>query len=203
MFSDSDIWMIFFDTLARLSPLEKTQHGKKLSAGDLTAVVRRKIANDLITVSTERSDAVPVDTIVVSAFFDLTAEDDEQSIEITLVYNSDQKYFFIEKLEWDAVSYHIAEGLCHELVHLNQHMNQEDVYVISDPPSHDNEYIGSDSEIQAYGFSIASESFLFGVPYQETEMFQVYENAFDEDSKVMLKLRYEIMKYLQVAEQLS
>ena len=58
-------------------------------------------------------------------------------------------------------------------------------------------YLGHDEEIDAYGFSIAAESVTFNKPYNMCTMYHVYKHTFDTDRSVVVKLEQEIVKYLE------
>jgi hypothetical protein len=59
------------------------------------------------------------------------------------------------------------------------------------------EYLGNEYEIEAYGFSIAAESSIKGLPFEECTMTKVYKETFDNDPTVIVKLRKQFVKYLE------
>ena len=187
--------------LLKLGEYYKTSN-RSVSACDMTKIIRRQFPAADFSFKTHRDTAVDPDMIVVSGFYD--CYNDAQGLphtEITLCYYPDQVLYFPKLLDWEKLSFDIAECIGHEAVHRRQFQHREPLvpYRSTDPDAlrnREQEYLGDEAEIDAYGFSIAAEVLTFGRALDECEMYQVYRTVFDKDHLVILKLQNKISKYL-------
>lgn len=178
--------------------------GRNYSASELTKIIRRQFPATDFVFKTARDYAVDPDMAVVAGLYD--CYDDSQmlpSMTITMCYHPEQETFFVDLLNWQQLSFDIAECVGHELVHRDQWRNKRKP-VLKPYDSNDEEkaYLGSEDEIEAYGFSIAAESVIFNKPKEECVMYNVYRETFDTDLSVVLKLQHQITAYTNKLEQL-
>lgn len=179
---------------------------KSLSASDLTKIVRRQFMSGLFRVQTDRDVVVHPDMIVVGGFYDCF--DDSQGlpcITISLTYNPEQETYFTNLIDWEQLAFDVAEAVGHEMVHREQHHQSRPgrKYTSRDPDPQrrdEQEYLGHDTEIEAYGFSIAFDSWHRGIPVEISPMYVTYSDVFSHDEKVLLKLQKYISKYLKHLE---
>lgn len=178
--------------------------GRNYSASELTKIIRRQFSATDFVFKTARDYAVDPDMAVVAGLYD--CYDDSQmlpSMTITMCYHPEQETFFVDLLNWQQLSFDIAECVGHELVHQDQWRNKrKPVLKPYDSDDEEKAYLGSEDEIEAYGFSIAAESVIFNKPKEECVMYNVYRETFDTDPSVVLKLQHQITAYTNKLEQL-
>jgi hypothetical protein len=145
--------------------------------------------------------------VVVSGLYDCWNESQGLPyIEIDVCYHPDQEYFFVDLIDWPRLAFDLAECVCHEWIHQQQHHSGRRYRRYSshhpDPETRsEQEYLGSEDEIDAYGFSIAADSVVNETHWQDCEMYQVYQRVFEHDPNIIVKLQKEIVKYLKRLEQ--
>jgi hypothetical protein len=197
---------MFFETFDRLIELGEFFKGRQYSASELTRLIRRQFPATDFSFKTRRDSAVDPDMIVVAGMYDCYNDtQDLPSVEITLCYHPDQKWYFTDLIDWESLAFDLAECVCHELIHRQQFRSKQkfkpyeskvtDMHLQSEQ-----EYLGDGAELDAYGFSIAAESIVRGCPYQDCVMYGVYKSTFDNDPLVVVKLEKEIQKYLNLLE---
>jgi hypothetical protein len=116
-------------------------------------------------------------------------------------------------LDWPRLSLDLAECIGHELVHRAQQQRKRRPSVryrsqeLDPQKKHDQEYLGSAEEIEAYGYSIAAELVVKHNCFtleksclDQIVMHSVYVNTFDNDESIVLKLHKQISKYLRRLE---
>lgn len=191
----------FFGTHNRLVALGKRVAGRKYSAAEFTRLIRRQFPSANFSFKTHRDYAVDPDSIIVSGTFDSVDESvGLPSINITLNYHPEQDTYFVDLLNWTQLAFDISECVWHEVVHRNQYTQGRKLkpYKSTDP---EQEYLGGQDEIEAYGFSIAAESFVFQKPFESCVMYGVYKTTFDTDLKIVLQLEKQVNSYLKQLEQ--
>ena len=191
---------MFFEIRNRLLGLKERYSNRIFKASDFTKLIRRQFPAADFSFRTDRDYAVDPDMIVVAGLYD--CYNDSQFLphtEITLCFHPEQETYFGNIIDWEQISFDIAECVGHELVHRQQYANKEPLseYHSNDP---DQVYLGHEEEIDAYGFSIAAESITFNKPYSECAMYQAYQRTFDNDHSVVVKLEKQIIKYLKELE---
>lgn len=199
IYYDFDVWPMFYSIIGSVHILGQSlsEKEKKLTPVQISKHIREIFDENDFVVVTERSDDVPVDVIDVAVtYMDINTANGLPDFEIVLMYNTDQKYYFSNIIDWELVAYDLAEGVCREMLAKTYEMNNDDVFLAKKPSNESMRYIGSDVEIKCCAFSIAAESIGESCGYEETSMYQTYVDAFEPDSKVMLKLNYEIMCHL-------
>lgn len=194
-----------YDRVARVAE-KYSGPGKKFTPSEFTNLIRRQFAGADFVFKTMKDDAVDPDMIVVAGSYD-PMEDSigEPSIEICLCYCPGQRYYFIDLIDWEKLCFDLAECICHEGIHQLQYRKQRSqrdfIMKLDDiDVHHDPDYLSNDLEIEAYGFSIAAESVMYGVHFTECSMYQIYEKTFDKYPMVMAKLEQQILKYLKFLE---
>jgi hypothetical protein len=198
---------MFFETHSRILDIGDTFKGRRYTASEVTKLIRRQFPATDFLFRTHRDPAVDPDMIVVAGLYDcFNDSQDLPSVEITLCYHPDQKYFFTDLIDWETLAFDLAECICHELVHRQQHRSRqkfksyESKLPEGNPLIGEQEYLGDGAELDAYGFSIAAESIVRGCIPQECVMYGVYQTTFDNDKSVIVKLEQEIQKYLNQLE---
>lgn len=193
---------MFFEIFTRLLQLGKhyENNPRKVTACELTKIIRRQFPAADFSFKTHRDYAVDPDMIVVAGTYD--CYNDKQGLphtEILLCYHPEQDCYFLNIMDWERISFDIAECVGHEMVHRQQYKQKvKNVLYISE--SAEQEYLGDSAEIEAYGFSIAAESFVYSKPYELCPMYQVYQEHFAHDKKIMVQLEEHIIKYLEQLE---
>jgi hypothetical protein len=193
---------MFYNTYSRLLSVGEFYKTKTRSftASELTKIIRRQFPATDFSFKTHRDYAVDPDMIVVAGYYD--CYDDAQGLPhtlITLCYHPEQDTFFPHLLDWQRISFDIAECVGHELVHRAQFKGGKRTkrYQSEDQ---DQAYLGDEAEIEAYGFSIAIDSLVNKVPVTECAMYQVYKDTFASDLSVIVKLQKHISKYIEQLE---
>jgi hypothetical protein len=191
---------MIFQFRNRLLALEERYKNRSFSASEFTKLIRRQFPAADFSFRTHRDYAVDPDMILVSGLYDCYNEaQGSPAIEITLSYHPEQDTYFGQLINWDSVSFDIAECIGHELVHQRQHKKKTKLAHYASDDS-EKEYLGDESEIDAYGFSIALESVIYDKNYTECSMYRVYQRIFDTDHSVIVKLEKQIIKYLKEME---
>lgn len=191
---------MFFETYFRLLELEARYSTRTFSASEFTKLIRRQFPAADFSFRTHRDYAVDPNMVIVAGIYD--CYNDAQFLphtEITLCYHPEQETYSGHLFNWQQISFDIAECVGHETVHRQQYKNKAKLKSYKSINS-EQEYLGDESEIEAYGFSIAAESVVYKRPYSECTMFTVYKNTFDKDHSVIVKLQKQIVKYLQQLE---
>lgn len=198
---------MFFEIHSRILDIGDSLKGRRYTASEVTKIIRRQFPATDFLFRTHRDPAVSPDMIVVAGIYDCYNDSqDLPSIEISLCYHPNQKYFFTDLLDWETLAFDLAECICHELVHRQQHRSgqrfksYESKLPDGDPLINEQEYLGDGAELDAYGFSIAAESIVRGCIPQECVMYGIYQTTFDNDKSVIVKLEKEIQKYLNLLE---
>jgi hypothetical protein len=191
---------MFFQNYNRLLGLRERYNSRSFSASEFTKIIRRQFPAADFSFQTHRDYAVDPDMIVVAGIYD--CYNDAQFLphtEITLCYHPEQDIYIGNNLDWQQISFDIAECIGHELIHRQQYKSKAKFKPYKGINS-EQEYLGDESEIDAYGFSIAAESVVYNRPYTECTMFKVYQTTFDNDHSVVVKLQKQIVKYLKEQE---
>jgi hypothetical protein len=194
---------MFFNIRNRVLSLQPLVSSKTFTPGAFTGLIRRQFSSKAYVFRTAKNYAVDINSIIVGGLYDNdNAQENLPYIEITLYYHPEQPTFTGNDLNWDQISFDIAECITHEHIHqqqivnkikLKRYVSKADDYELRVEQN----YLGHDEEIDAYGFSIAAESVVFGKPYNMCSMYHVYKTTFDTDHSVVVKLEQEIVKYLE------
>jgi hypothetical protein len=200
------ISQLFFQTRKKLLILGSRMNNKTFSASELTRKIRRQFSAKEFVFTTRRDYAVDVNSIIVGGFYD--SSNDQASlpcIEINLHYHPEQDMYLANQLEWDRISFDIAECVSHEMIHRLQFQKSKKIKKYTSLKNNtqdreDQEYLGSSDELEAYGFSIAAESFVYQAPLSECAMHRVYTKTFDNDNGIITQLEKHINKYTKELE---
>lgn len=182
--------------------LQNRYSASSFTAGQFTKIVRDKFSDSDLSFRTHRDYAVDHDMIIVAGSYDYINDDNDlPPIEIVLCYHPDQQLYTGATLDWEQISFDIAECIGHEMVHRDQHRSNARLAkyascVTDVEKKAEQEYLGSDEELDAYGFSIAVDSHTFNKEYHTCAMYQTYANTFNNDHSVLVKLEEQIVKYL-------
>ena len=199
---------MFFEIYDRVVALAEKYSGKakKVTPSEFTNIIRRQFAGADFLFRTVKDPAVELDMIVIAGSYDPMSDSlGDPSIEICLCYNPDQKYYFTQLIDWEKLCFDFAECVCHEGIHQLQyrkHRSQKEfTNKLEDlDPAYDPDYLSNDLEIDAYGFSIAAESVVYGQHFTQCSMYKVYSDTFDNQPTIMAKLEEQILKYLKYLE---
>ena len=198
----------FFTTHKKIKALGERVKGRSYSAADFTKLIRRQFNTTDFIFKTYKDYGVEPDFVVVAGLYD--CYDDANmlpSITISLCYHPDQENYFIDLLDWEQFSFDLAECIGHELVHRDQHLNgrkpslQE--YKSQKEPTSEQEYLGSEEEIEAYAFSIAAEMHSFNKPIHDCVMYGAYQETFASDTKIVLQLEKHVEQYKKTLEKID
>lgn len=202
--------LAFYRTHNRMLQLGNRLQGRHYTASELTKNIRRQFDTMHYIVRTNRDYAVDPDSVVVSGLYD--SHNDRAKLpamELTLSYHPEQALFYVDQINWPQLAFDIAECTGHELVHKMQSRKrnrpgQEYASASLDPKRQaDQEYLGTDDEIEAYGFSIAAESHMLNRAFTECAMYLVYQETFDNDAGVILKLQQQVEVYKKQLESVN
>jgi hypothetical protein len=189
----------------------ETVKDRKYTPAQFTAVVRKFIGTPDIMVKTHKDANVDKNQIVIAGCYD--PEEDElnfASITIYVTYNPIQKKIYARDIDWQQLCIDILEVSGHESVHQRQYRfrgfeSAPSMFISlteDEQRRFEQEYLGNEDEIEAYGYSIATEVFLKTSPRRITTkhisksaMFKAYINAFGYDHKVTGMLLAYILKY--------
>jgi hypothetical protein len=193
---------MFFQIYDRLLSLEEKYSTRTFTPSDFTKIIRRQFPAADFSFRTQRDYAVDPDMVLVAGIYD--CYNDAQGLphtEISLCYHPKQNLYIGSTLNWKQISFDIAECIGHELIHRVQYQQRIKLkpYVskhTDEQIANEQEYLGSEEELDAYGFSIAAESIVFSKDYHDCKMYQVYVTTFDNDHSVVVKLEKEIVKYI-------
>lgn len=191
---------MFYTIRNRLLNLKERYANRSFTAGEFTKIIRRQFPAADFSFRTHKDYAVDPDMVVVAGIYDCYNDSEHLPyIEITLCYHPEQETYFGNLIDWDQLSFDIAECVGHELIHRKQYKTKQK---LKEYPSDnaDQAYLGHEEEIDAYGFSIAAESIIYNKPIYQCAMYQAYQNTFDKDRSVVLKLEQQIIKYLRELE---
>lgn len=193
-----------FTVLQRLLQLGEyyKNNSRRVSAGEVTKIIRRQFPAADYSFKTYRDPAVNTNMIVVSGFYDYFHDIQKlPHIEVSLSYCPGQTEFELAEINWEQLSFDIAECIGHEKIHRRQHRRREKLkpYCSKEKDlelKREQEYLGDESEIDAYGFSIAYECVAFNKDLKDCAIYNLYKKVFDKDNSVLLKLENRISKYL-------
>jgi len=194
---------MFFEIYKQLLSLESKVIAQKFTPGTFTSLIRKQFPKEDYTFRTEKSYAVDPNSVIVGGLYD--KENDCNHLphtEIILYYYPEQLSFKGSELNWKQISFDIAECVAHEQIHRQQVLEKKKLKQYTSKSNNkelciEQNYLGHDEEIDAYGFSIAAESVTFNKPYNMCTMYHVYKHTFDTDRSVVVKLEQEIVKYLE------
>lgn len=196
----------FFNNYNKILALGKRLNGRSYSASDFTKQIRRQFPATDFVFKTVRDYAVDPDMMLVAGLYDCYNDAEMlPSIEVSICYHPEQDLFFADNTNWEQLAFDLAECIGHELVHREQYQrgikNKPYVSLIEDSRKReDQEYLGDSGEIQSYGFSIAAESVVFKKPVDKCAMYIVYQDCFDNDPGIVLKLEKQIARYVKELE---
>lgn len=202
--------IMLFDLRQQLLDLASKHGHRHLKPSQWTRLIRQAIGDKNLVIRTLRSSGISPNDIVVSGAYDSEDDNDnEPCIEINIGYSPYQDTLCLNECDWNRFSFDIAECIGHEYVHRDQHQEKranKHVYVahhLSEDPE-EQEYLGTNDEIEAYGYTIAAELAVFhnGIlgAREEVFMYQQYVKTFAHDQSVVLQLNDNIIKYLSILE---
>lgn len=122
--------------------------------------------NDVSTiVTTDKSETVDVGDIVLAAFYDHQAdENDEVPFEVVLLTNPKTTEILWDRDEWREFAINLIDYLEHELIHQHQYRARDFIpnrEYTSDHPDNKvreaQQYLGNPDEVDAYAFNLSKE----------------------------------------------
>lgn len=197
----------FLSTLHKLLRLRGRIGGRAYTPSEFTGLIRRQFDTVTFTVKTQKDSAVDPDSVIVAGLYDPHDQSEMlPSITLTLCYHPDQSKYFVDLLNWDQLAFDIAECIGHEMVHMDQDVSGRrktlKEYASSTETTVDQDYLGDEGEIEAYGFSIAAEMVTFNKPMHECVMYGVYQETFTDDPQIVLQLETQIKQNYEKLEEL-
>ena len=204
-------YLIYFLTAyKRIMDLRFRVAGRSYTPAKFTDLIRRQFNAAAFIVKTDRDLAVDPDQVIVAGLYD--CHDDSEmlpSITLTLCYHPAQNTYFVDLINWGQFAFDLAECMGHEMVHMNQYKFprapalKEYKSPTGEETTLDQEYLGDESEIEAYGFSIAAEMCIFKKSIQDCVMYGVYQETFASDTRIVLQLEQQVEHYYKSLERLN
>ena len=202
--------MYFSTTHDRLKKLGVRIAGRKYTASEFTNLIRRQFPASDFIIRTFRDTTVDPDMIIVSGLYDCYDDSNHlPSITITLCYHPAQDAYFVDLINWEQFCFDVAECVGHEMVHRDQFKNGRKPAMKPYKSTHlnervreDQQYLGAEDEIEAYGFSIAAEMHSFNKTMHDCVMYNVYRDTFEADMRIVLQLEKQIGQYHRTLEKI-
>lgn len=185
---------MFFPLVSKIKQLGTSNRGYKFTVSAFTQMIRRTLQSADLSFSTHRANDLHPDEIVVSGYYN----PDTHHTDVILSYSPQQTVVIADHVKWDRLAFDLAECICHEHVHRQQNIRGKLKLPDTDFEA---DYLASESEIEAYGFSAAAASVYYRKPITETHVYQMYQRVFDSDHIVLLKLHDQAVKYLEQLEE--
>jgi len=181
----------------------------------LANAIKKALNNPDIVIRTKKDKAVTEDMILVSGmYYPCEDQDNAPPIHLTLNYCPSAP-IVKENLDIEWISVEVVETIVHEYRHRLQYRNRnyaaptvfcsvhEDFLI-----KEDQEYLGTEDEIDAYSHSIAAEIYLrdqLKITDQETiakdlhviPEYKYYTNAFGDDHPIIKDLRLKVDNLLK------
>ena len=199
---------MFFQSLERIRSIADRHSGKTYTPEGLTHLIRMQFRDPQLRFRTERDSRVERDNFWIKGEYrPLDDEYGNPCITITLTFPRRRHVNAIDTLDWDSLSFYIADVVTHEYLHQyysrardfrdgcgyrhkSNHLYSETMQ----------DYLGCEDEILAHGFNVVSEMAVYGTRMEMTRTYRLYRQHFRHDQKIMLKLRRQANKYLKRLE---
>ena len=178
---------------------------------ELTQTIRTLTATDDIKIKMNRRKGVDLDTVIVSGLYDpVEDEDGYPSIFLYVSFNPEQEHIDLSTFDWQQLCIDVIECCGHEIVHQEQYRSRDfdigPTLFLSgcddDLVREEQEYLGSEDEVEAYGFSIAIEMFLrhgavdlLGDNILDSATYQLYTGIFGVHHPIVKKLLVNTVKF--------
>jgi hypothetical protein len=148
-------------TLEReMQKLKSFLSGSTKSRKEIAKLVQRLISSYDAYVNTETNSIVPNNEIYISALFDPDLDEDEEpSIEITLIFNPSDKKVTMSSEAIEHTVMNIVKAIAHEEIHRAQYRKRDyvDNRKYTKGKNYDQNYYGNTDEIEAFAHNIATE----------------------------------------------
>lgn len=200
---------------------------KELDVGYFHTTVSNYIKKYIpVKISKKKDKQVPFNKIFMGGtYYSDYDKENKKCIEIVFLYNSDMPYLKLSSKKIKSLSKSFADTVLHEVIHMRQHRRRKfkllpeyESNAEKTEKRHEQSYLGSSDEIDAYGFNIAcemNEKFkgkeLSIVKYLNKDLkksrikydtWRMYLRAFDYDHKhvIIKRLKKKIIRYLPYAK---
>jgi len=201
------------DLFTQMVAFAKAPNSSSFTVSEFTKFLRNFVGSNDIRLKTSRDANVDLDQIIISGMYD--RDDDEDglpSITVYVNYNPQQKIVRITDIDWYQLCIDLIECVGHEIIHQTQYRSRNfDVSPIVFGSKSDDaerrelqEYLGNPDEIEAYGYSIATEVYLKHFPKKlyskhiaESQVFKTYLDAFGANHIVLNHLVGYSVKYFE------
>lgn len=199
------------DTYNELLAIGTQIQGQSLTPAAITAIFRKQLKTADIKFKLRRDVRVDHNQIIVGGTYD-PHEDEANyaSITIYITFCPGQREVEISELDWPQLCIDVIECTGHELVHQMQYRSRQfdigpTVFVSgADVVAEriEQEYLGSEDEIEAYGYTIAAEIYLRyqsriinSLHIMQTAMYKAYAQAFGKQHSILRQLLLMVVKY--------
>lgn len=176
----------------------------------IAKAVKAAINDPDVIIKTQKNRIVDCGILVSGMYYPDEDQDNLPPIKIFLLYHPDNK-INLDKIDIEWLSVEITETLIHERRHQQQYRARKYAQPIEYRSYHgdttfktEQEYLGSEDEIDAFAHSIAVEIFLrkstrMSLPTEINKVpeFGFYTEAFGEDSPIVANLQYRVEKLLK------
>ena len=143
-----------------IEKLKSFLDGSTRSKSEIGKFVKKLISPYDAYVNATTSNLVPKNEIYISALYDPDLdEDDEPSIEITLIFNPSDKKITMSSSAIDDTVINIVKAIAHEEIHRAQYRKRDyiDNRKYTKGENYDQKYYGNTDEIEAFSHNIATE----------------------------------------------
>lgn len=167
-------------------------NGISFTPAALTRYFRKLIGSNDVRIVTTRHQDVHLNQVVIGGSYDYTEDKHNfSSITIFVTYSLTQDVIKLADLNWKHTCVMLIECLGHELVHQRQYRERDFLTrkIVKSAQTEDQEYLGNQDEVEAYGYSIAIELFLLGEKrLMKSQMFKIYLMNFESHHPVIQQL---------------
>ena len=191
--------------MERVTRIGQKHAGKVYTPEGLTHLIRKQFKDSKLRFYTLRDNKVEHDNFLIKAeYHSWEDEFGDPCIFVGLIYPTNQCELHIDKQDWKNLGFMIADTITHEYIH-QHHFRQRDFkhgreYSSVDTKDSYQNYLGSQDEILAYAFNIASEIVVYNQLLERTRIYKLYRRHFRQDQKILLQLQKQTRKYLKQLE---
>jgi hypothetical protein len=200
-----------FNDMVSVSALYKKS--ATLTVAEFTRILRKFVGTANIRVISARDATVDINQVIINGSYDPLADQfGEPSITMVVNYNPEQKTVRFKDVDWKQICIDLLECTGHEIVHQRQYRSRDfevsPTLLVSKNSKGSNtdlrEYLGQPDEVEANGYSIATEVYLKWAPpalnsktVSLNPIFKAYCAAFGTNHIIVRKLVNYSSKYFE------